>query len=353
MSDNGRDNASRYSSLWLDVDDEERSANKSQSPPEALDERTNSLGEGDSARGPMLPSQLPDDQRSRIADLQLVDALLSGLSPSARERREVRIERVMAAVHADLPSPPPVGRPVSWKPAIAIAVALLVALGLFWDRASRASRASVILREIGETTLEKVDRVYTLLRDGSASDTGSQVEGKLYLRGRDGFVLVCGDVVLGRSGGQYWLVPKQGPVVLSDSFQWMVSDSERRAGELALLKQLAVDSRRMSIMQLSAVVQLMRHDYELEVYRQQHAGRAIDAIVGTLRRDRRHLPDTISLWADADTRIIERAQFAWGPGNTLTLQLTHAERLPGNWYEHAAHHDGQRGVRHVRRERGQ
>jgi hypothetical protein len=317
------DEAGRQSSLWLDTDDDQQST---------------------------VDWKIPAKQQIKVADLQLVDALLSHLSHNASEERAIRIRRVMAAIDANEPSPitditDP--RYSYWTSTVAIAASLLVAFSLFWAQFVEESRANVILRKVGEVTLEKTDRIYHFRRNPSNSDAQQRIEGKLYLRGRDGFALSCGDVVLGRRGDEYWLVPNRGEVVLAEDFEWIVTDSEQRANELELLKHLSVDSRQVSIMQLSAVVELMQHDYDVTLGGQEHRDQSIDAIVGTLREDASTLPDKISLWADATSRVIHRAEFNWGPHDTLILELAPVERVPADWYEHEAHHDDQRVVRRI------
>ena len=299
--------------------------------------------------GKTPPPDLPAGAQPRIADLQMVDALLANLSRDERDEQASRIQRVMAAIESGDPSARSIQRYSTFKSAMAIAASLLVALGLFWSRLSSESRASVVLREIREVTLENVDRVYHLRRRSSSTNVEREVDAKLYLRGRDGFVLRCGDVALGRSGDEFWLVPKQGDVLVATSFHWMVANSRQSTAELELLKQLSADSRRVPIMQLSAVVQLMKDDYYVTLGPPTPQVPAEHIIVGTLQNDATNLPNKISLWADATSNIIRRAEFRWGTSNTLSLELAPAEQVPVNWYAHESHHDNKRVTRRVPR----
>ena len=301
---------------------------------------------------PPIDSKLSADDQARIADLQLIDALLSDLSHGENDERATRIRRAMAAIEASEPSAQPKRQNAKLgKSAMAIAASLLLVLSLAWSQFSGESRANAILREIRDVTLESVDRVYDLRRYTSDSDEDQKVAAKLYLRGRDGFVLHGGDVVLGRNGDEFWLVPNQGNVLVAESFRWMVAETERSISELELLKQLSNDSRRVPIMQLSAVVELMKDDYDVSLGSSTADSRESDrehAIVGILQNKSANLPRKISLWADANSNIIRRAEFTWGPGNTMSLELTPAEDLPMKWYTHDAHHDGQRLVKRVK-----
>ena len=178
--------ADRRSSDWLDTDDSQRSADGS----------------------PLL-----EEQQAHVADLQLVDALLANLSSEADRAKAARIERVMAAIGPDKRAVRTARRRVRLKPVLAIAASLIAALGLFWAQLVGESRAEVILREIGEAALENVDRLYIARRETSASSPDRTVEGRLYLRGNEGFLLRWGDVVAGRDEDEFWLVSETGPVL--------------------------------------------------------------------------------------------------------------------------------------------
>lgn len=296
----------------------------------------------------------PDEQDPvRAAELHLIDALLSSMSERAVDEREARIRRVMGAID-DGPAAP--GRPTRsrrWQPLVAVAACLMVACLLSWLQLSRESRASEVLLEIGRVSLEKIDRAYRFRRVVSASGKPDQREGRLYLRGCEGFVIVCGDVVLGRNTDEFWFVAPDGPVVVADDFEWLVGHSERERLELELLNVLSIDSRSLPLVQLSSAVELMQHDYEVVLEEDTRHGRRADVLVGELRDKGADLPSTIRLWADKDSRIIERAELHWGrqpdrsQANVIVLELMAAERVPADWYEHRAHHSSDRSLRRI------
>ena len=299
---------------------------------------------------PCPPAEPPEDAQGRIADLQMVDALLANLSANEIDDRESRIQRVMDSIEsAELPKK----RYVGLSSTIAIAASLLVLLGVAWSQFSRETRASIVLREISEAAFENVDRIYTVRRHhtvqrhSSGPSAEQKADAKLYLRGRDGFVLSCGTTVLGRSDDEYWLVPEKGDVLIADSFRWIIGKSDRPTEELELLILLSSNSRRVPIMQLSSVVELMRHDYRVTLQPGTTQDLAEHAIVGTLKKGRVHLPRTISLWADAKSSIIRRVEFSWAPDNSLSLELGPTEEVPWNWYTRASHCDEGRKTRRV------
>ena len=158
-------------------------------------------------------------------------------------------------------------------------------------------------------------------------------------------VVVCGDVVLGRNLDEFWLVSAHGNVVVSEDFSWLVAGSAKEELELELLKDLSIESRHVPLMQLSSVVDLMRHDYDVTLRSGvQHGQQRVDELVGKRRRDTSDLPNTIRLWSGTNSRIIHRAELSWEKGeeesqeNTLVLELAAAEHVPADWYRHEAHH---------------
>jgi len=300
------------------------------------------------------PASAPDERDPvRAAELHLVDALLASLSEGAVDEREARIRRVMDAIDGDPAAP---GRPTRsrrWPPLVAVAACLLAACLLFWLHFSSETRASEVLREIGRVSLEKTDRVYRFRRVVSGPGEPDRHEGRLYLRGCEGFVIVCGDVVLGRNTDEFWFVAPGGPVVVADDFAWLVGHSERERRELELLNVLSIDSRSLPLVQLSSAVELMQHDYEVTLDADTRHGKRVDVLVGTLRDKGADLPDTIRLWSDRDSRIIERAELRWGrnagrsQASAVILELTAAGRVAADWYEHQAHHPADQRLRRI------
>lgn len=300
------------------------------------------------------PVWAPDERDPvRAAELHLIDALLSSMSAGAVDEREARIRRVMDAIDD---GPAATGGPTRsrrWQPLVAVAACLMVACMLSWLQLSRESRASEVLLEIGRVSLEKIDRVYRFRRVVAASGQPDQREGRLYLRGCEGFVIVYGDVVLGRNTDEFWFVAPNGPVVVADDFEWLVGDSDRERLELELLNVLSIDSRSLPLVQLSSAVELMQHDYEVALEEDTRHGKRVDLLVGELRDGGADLPSTIRLWSDKDSRIIQRAELEWGrpldrsQAGAVVLELMAAQRVPAGWYEHQAHHSSDRPLRRI------
>jgi len=288
--------------------------------------------------GSEVPSSL------HAAELRLIDGLLWSISDEAARDREGRIRRVMDAIDDRPDVSGRRARPRGWRSLVAVAACLTAACALFWIQFSQESRADDVLLEIGRVSSERIDRVYSFRRVLPTSGGADRHEGRLYLRGCDGFVITCGDVALGRNGDELWFVPRDGPVVVAEDFQWLVGESEHEQLEIELLNVLAIDSRILPLVQLSSAVELMRHDYDVALDADVLEGGRVDVLVGTLRDETKDLPDTIRLWSDRDSRIIRRAELQWrrpqeqSPANSVVLELTSAKGVGADWYNHEAHH---------------
>ena len=299
--------------------------------------------------------EAPLEERSTVdeAELRLIDALLSSMSDRAARDRNARIRRVMDAIE-DRPTATGVRvRQRGWQSLAAVAACLTVACTLFWFQSSRESRASDVLQEIGRVSLERIDRVYDFRRVLSTSGKSDQHQGRLYLRGCDGFVVVCDGVVLGRNTDEFWFVPPNGPVIVAEDFEWLVGQSEHEKLEIELLNALAIDSRSLPLVQLSSAVELMQHDYEVTLDVDKLHGGHVDVLVGRLRDEIKGLPDTIRLWSDRDSRIIQRAELEWkrgeerSPANMVVLELLATEGVEADWYDHQAHHPPDRPLHRI------
>lgn len=292
----------------------------------------------------MSESRPEDQDPVHAAELQLIDALLSSMSRRAGGDRDARIRRVMDAVAETPTVPGKRTRSRLWQSLLAVAACLTLACTLSWLQFSRESRADDVLIEIAGVSQEKIDRVYSVRRIVSTTGGPDQREGRLYLRGCEGLVIVCGDVVLGRNTHEFWFVPQEGPVVVAEDFEWMVGASEREKREIGLLNALAIDSRSLPLVQLSSAVELMRQDYEVTLDDELLHGRPVDLLVGTLRDRTSGLPDTIRLWSDKQSRTINRAELEWrkprqrSPANIVILELIAAERVGPDWYDRETHH---------------
>ena len=277
----------------------------------------------------------------------LVDALLADMADGAVGEQDDRIRRVMDTIHDPAPTARPRKRFVRWSSLAAVAACLVIAVTLFWIQLSQKSLANEVLLAVNQVSAEATDRVYGIRRVLATTSDHDLAQGRLYLRGRSGFVITCGEVVLGRNGDQFWLVAPDQQVTLSEDFRWIDARSTDDELGLRIMQELSIESRHVPLMQLASVADLMQHDYEVTLSRSRFEGGSVDLLVGQRQSERTELPATIRLWADVASRIIQRAELSWGKDNAIILELAPAESIPEAWYCYETHCEGEPTVRRI------
>lgn len=320
-----KEDADRLSSDWIDGPDADAAPADTSSPH---------LPENDAAQ-------------HYVADMLLVDAMLADMADGAFGEQEGRIRKVMDAIHDPAPTARLRKRFVRWSSLAAVAACLVIAVTLFWIQLSQKSLANEVLLAVNQVSAAATDRVYRIRRVLATTNDDNLPQGRLYLRGRSGFVITCGAVVLGRNGDQFWLVAPGQQVTLSEDFRWIDARSTDDELGLRIMQELSIESRHVPLMQLASVAELMQHDYGVTLSRSRFEGRSVDLLVGQRQSARTELPTTIRLWADVDSRIIQRADLSWGEDNAIILELAQAESIPEDWYRYEAHCEGEPTVRRI------
>jgi len=228
-----------------------------------------------------------------------------------------------------------------------VAACVVIAVTLPWMQSAHSSLASEVLQAVNKVSSEETDRIYTIRRVLSAGSDHGLPHGRLYLRGRSGFVITCGDVVLGRNDDEFWLVAPNQQVTLSGDFHWIDARSVPREIGLRVMQELSIESRHVPLVQLASVAELMEHDYDVTLSRGQLEDRTVDLLVGRRQSASTELPAQIRLWSDIDSRIIQRAELSWGRGNAIILALAPYETVAADWYCYEAHCDGEPTVRRI------
>ena len=234
----------------------------------------------------------------------------------------------------------------AWVTAATAAALLLLVVTLVVVQWNNRTLASDVLLAVTKTTASPADRVYSVRRLLPGNDD-MEPHGTLYLRGRAGLVLTWGNVVLGRSGNESWVVDQHDHVILSDSFQWIDQQSTGDVLGTAFLQELSLQSRQVPLMQLAAVSELMQHDYRVLVSRTNLNATPVDLLVGNRKRTGQDLPRRIRLWADAQSRVILQAELSWEPDNGVLLQLAPLTPVDRDWYQYTSHCDPTAQVEHV------
>jgi hypothetical protein len=286
-----------------------------------------------------------------LADLLLVDALLTNMADGEDGEREKRIRRVMEALDRDAPTPLPRVPLVRRSLIAATAACLLIAVTVFSLHFARDSLADEVLLAVNKVSARATDRVYAIRH--TRGTTGGLVahQARLYLRGRSGFVIKCGQGVLGRNADQFWLVDSRQQVTVSDDFHGIDARLTQDERGLRFLQELSLESRHIPLMQLASVAELMQHDYVVTLSQSRHDQRDVHLLVGHRRHSKSGLPSTIQLWADIDTRIIQRAELRWEQDSVVILDLLPDESVPPEWYSYQAHCHENPAARYVPPER--
>jgi len=292
-------------------------------------------------------SSTDDDFQKKVAELKLVDALLDSMSNRSVDEREQRIRGVMQAIHGPVRVAQPKVYLARWMPLAAAAAAILIAVALFSVHSARNALASGVLSAVNKASSMSIDRVYAIQRVLGSQSGDDPPRGTLYLRGREGLLVIWGGAILGRDRSQFWLLTEQQHVTVSDSFDWIDADGSRDQVGVRFLQELSLSSIHVPLMQLASVAELMQHDYEVSLSRVWLNGEAVDLLAGQRRSPASELPRTIQLWADAESRIIRRAELSWEPGNVVILELAAAESIPADWYSYSAHCSGEPIVRRI------
>ena len=276
-----------------------------------------------------------------LADLLLMDSLLAHMSDGAAAMQEARIGRVMHALDESDAAPRSRTRLLRWSPLLAVAATILIVVAGSWVQLTRQSLANDVLLAINEVSAEAIDRVYTLSAVRREGGPQGASQGRLYLRGRSGFVLACNEALLGRSADQFWVVVPPRQVFLSSDFHWINAQAAHDEVGLRFMQEVSLEAQQIPLMQLASVAELMRHDYRVTLTRGELGYHPMDILIGQRRGDRPELPASIQLWSDIDSRIIQRAEISWAPDNALILELLPGEPVPDNWYEYRTHCDGE------------
>lgn len=245
------------------------------------------------------------EDRCRIADWQWLDALLE----QAHRQNAESVARALAATFTQLRREDGVTLVDSksrglrshsrrWMLSLA-AASIVVAMGLFFRPTTPAS-AAALTEEAYQATLKPVDREYRVTLTGGRTIR----EGTLYVHGGERFLLstrgpLGRNLHIGRVDDEFWFAPAVGPV--------FVAKSESFVGQW--LERASLD---MPYLQLTTVLARMRDRYELSVMPdvsltpQGTMFHHLKARRRATSADHARLPETIELWANRKTSVVQR-----------------------------------------------
>jgi len=309
-----------------------------------------------------MPTSDPRDARAERdeADSRLIEALLTLTLQPDPAGCEARIQRAMAALREpSLPARPAnqAGRqrrsvrlPRRWF-SLALAGSVFAMIAWWVQSSSPSQRAQAMVLKSLAAVRSSGCREYRVTAQIQPLVLGRrEVVAELFVDGERHFALrhppvfPLGEIWIGANDRQAWAVPERGPVLVGD--QQMV---ERWLADRG--------GATMPLLHLPTVLQRMAERYQLE-FLEDAAWPDADATgAHRCRRVRGQLcealpaaPQTVELWADADTGSLCRLVLAWQrteetPGPVaITVERVGSRAVAADWFESAGHHGSDRRV---------
>lgn len=299
-------------------------------------------------------ANLPPAERTRAADLLLVDALLEQLSGRQQLNLAAQLHRALDQIDRETiepatsneqflpplpvmsPQPPDrLRRLAGWLP-MAIAASVLISASVFLLQPAGNQAYAAVVRAY-HAALEDITREYrvTIVRNGPMPTT---VPATLWVRGGSRFALkhpgpLPGNFWFGDDGQQRWLVPVMGPIVTTNE-------------RTDLLNWLRHHDDSLPFLQLSTMLGKLSRDYDVQMVGEQ--------VRGKLRNPSTFLPQEVTA-AITPSGVIRRLVLDWPPSlvqpgpRTITFELVGENTVTDDWFSHKAHHDPRRPVIRVPR----
>jgi len=317
-----------------------------------LDERISQSLDSESA-DVESPGPLNAEQGRRAAGLCLVHSLLVQLADRDMPAKEHRIRRLMRRIDAEH----------RWRRFVrplvrygVAAVLILSAVSLYLNLPTNTAMAS--MDKMITAMDSSGDRTYMIRVEGTPGDNAPPPPGAppdrrretgqragldgatLYLRGGDKFVLIRPTpsgrpVINGCDGQTRWLIRPDKPVLVSNDPQ-------------AFRIPMPKDLEAILTLDLKSTLLQIRDHYRVKFIDEARDDRTPNRSWIYLDADRRSRdfpgPKNIELWADADTDILQRIEFAdihlqGDPApKRLILELVGQNPLADNWFTRQAHH---------------
>jgi hypothetical protein len=302
-----------------------------------------------------------DAEKRAAVDDQLIDSLLTSALQPDPSARESRIERVMLTVRKesiDLATATGGERQRGrsqrlarrWMP-LTLAATLLLAAIWWLQTPDPAQQAYATVQRSLVAARLSICRLYQITATARRPAVGlRQVESQLYVDGEARFalrhppLLLPGDLWLGSNGHEPWIVPPRGPVFV---------------GGPGMLEQWIDEHREVTapVLHVTTILERMAEHYDLEkLPAEAPPGAAAtsavqcDRVRGILRSDAPRLPQTVDLWADAETGVARYLILDWNVGpeamgvQKVEVDLIDEPTVADDWFEHDGHHADRRPV---------
>ena len=220
--------------------------------------------------------------------------------------------------------------------AVCAAVMLMLLSGVLWPSTVNANS---VLKRAQAAASELIDRTYrvTISREGERS---SMRELRVDARGGGRFVLrpVDGAYVVGSDGTDYWLTRQDGPVWVTRKRGSLVPKL-RRTMTNSWLFGIASSPNEPLLLDMAGVLSQIERKHDVELI--DSASSSEHHVRATLRRGRRNAslnaPESVDLWADAESGVGLLAEMRWADGRQMQFELLESVQLSDRWYHYSEH----------------
>jgi hypothetical protein len=280
-----------------------------------IDERASAWLDDEHALAAGEAQAMSSAERRRLVDLQWIDSLLGYASPAEAAATDRSVANVLTQLEspARMPKRKTSRRPLRLRrmlPAIslssvALAAALMLAVGFWWQRS--AEQAMAMVERSYQAALAPRDRTYSVLVERT-NGAMRPITAHLTVRGGDKFLFekhgpLGATIRLGTDGVGYWFIPPKGAIVRANSDEFLPSWMRRTSTDLPHL-------------QVSTLLERMRDYYQLQRLPAESlvlGGPELSHLKATWSAGRlkpskygRTPPEQVELWADPATGVVEQ-----------------------------------------------
>ena len=179
----------------------------------------------------------------------------------------------------------------------------------------------------------------------AGKDQPNVTEVELTMRGGGRFVVhpQSKRYVMGNDGTDFWLILKEGPVLVTGDFLSLPREQVRQIRNLPVV-QLASDPNELLLLELASILELIEKNYNVQLLESEDPG--LRHLLARRRDGRRLGPFTIDLWVDVHTGVTRRMELELVPwsGKILTKRVSLVEiesrTFSESWYGYAEHAPG-------------
>lgn len=228
-----------------------------------------------------------------------------------------------------------------------VAVCFAVTLVALWSNRSSTANASSVLQQARLAAMESVDRSYlvTMTKLAAGKDQPNVTEVELNMRGGGRFVIQPQNkrYVMGNDGTNFWLIFKEGPVLVTGDILSLPREQMRQIRNLPVV-QLASNPNELLLLELASILELIEKSYSVALLESEDPG--LRHVLARRRDGRRLGPLTVDLWVDVHTGVVRRMELELMPSSDkvlakrVSLVQIDSRMFSESWYEYAEHAPG-------------